>query len=97
MRLRETTLRPFAEAADEPSQRVAHRREQRLRIAMRSAWPELPRRDLAFARFSIRHVPTGVEYRVHRGEVDAVYAPIAAYFIDGDGDVVFLERLRQAD
>ena len=85
MRLLQTALRPLAEAADEASQRAAHRREQRLRIAMRSAWPKLRRMDLDFGRFSIRHVPTGTEYRVHRGEVDAVYSPIAAYYIDADG------------
>lgn len=72
--------------------RAAHRRQQRLALAMRSNWPELPRKDLAFNRFTVTDTSTRIEYRIHRGEVDAVYAPVAAYYIDEAGDPVFLER-----
>lgn len=74
--------------------REALRREQRVTLARRSPWEEIPRDDLAVERHGVRHVTTGATYRVHRGEVlDATYTPVSAYYLTGD-DVVFLERRR---
>ena len=64
------------------------------RFAMRANLPELRRRDLTFTRFSIIHEPTGDEYRVYNGEINTGPThPVAAYFYDQAGNVVFLERL----
>jgi hypothetical protein len=71
------------------------RREQRERIAHRAGWPELHRSDLRFGRFTIVHEPTGNTYKISRGEPEAnAPSPISAYFYDGDGAIVFLERTR---
>ena len=47
------------------------RRQQRERFAMRSGWEELRRADLRVDRFAITHEPSGDEFRVSRGEIDA--------------------------
>jgi hypothetical protein len=45
------------------------RREQRLRVAMQSGWPELARADLIPAHLGLlEHTPTGDFYAVSRGE-----------------------------
>lgn len=73
--------------------RTEARRAERIRTAHRAGWVELERRDLAFQPFGIVvHEPTGDRYRINRGEVDAQYSPVVAYFIDQFGGPVFLER-----
>ena len=68
------------------------RRRQRIRIAQRAGWPELERRHLAFERFgTVTDERDGTQYRINRGEIDAQYSPVVAWFIDKVGDVVFLE------
>ena len=68
------------------------RREQRVAMEMRSNWPELARVDLKFG-VLIEHTPTGAFYRVMRGEVyGAGNDPVDAYFVNADGDAVFLQR-----
>lgn len=77
--------------ASRQAAREVHRREQRIRTAMRGGWPELKRADLVFSRFAVEHVPSAAKYKIHHGEVDAVYTPISAYYFDQVGDVIFLE------
>lgn len=69
-------------------------REQRLRVAMNSGWPELPRSDLAPAHLSLlEHTPTGEYFLISRGEqTGEKYDTAAAFYIDPNGDPVFLER-----
>ena len=82
----------FTDQAD-PAARAEHRRQQRLRIAHRAGWAELERRNLLFQPFGIViHEPSGDSYHITRGEPDVQYSPIVAYFIDPNGDPVFLER-----
>lgn len=67
------------------------RRKQRVTMARKSTWEEIPRDDLVFGRHTVEHVPTGKTYRVHRGEVlDVSFTPVSAYYLTAD-DVVFLE------
>jgi len=73
--------------------REQHRRDQRLRIAMRSQVPELRRADLEPGRFGMVEHRDGTRYRIKRGEVDEHHCG-AAYYLDQTGDVVFLEELR---
>ena len=98
MRLRTATIRPAGETADEQNQRAAraaHRRQQRLRIAMQSGWAEVPRNRLKFgARGQVENEATGEFYAVYRGEVDPQACPVIAYYIDEDGSPVFLEPPR---
>ena len=69
------------------------RQHQRIRIAQRAGWPELERRHLAFERFgTVTDERDGTQYRINRGEIDAQYSPISAYYIDRFGDPVFLEK-----
>ena len=69
------------------------RRRQRIRIAQRAGWPELERRHLAFERFgTVTDERDGTQYRINRGEIDAQYNPISAYFVDRFGDPVVLEK-----
>jgi hypothetical protein len=80
------------EDASRREARAAHRREQRLRVAMRSGWPELNRSDLIFTRYTITHTPSGTVYRAMLGEVaTGGPSPVAAYYVDAVGDPVFLE------
>ena len=73
--------------------RTQARRQQRLRLADRAGWPELERRSLVFQPFGVViHEPSGDSYRINRGEPDAQYSPIVAYFVDQFGDPVFLEK-----
>ena len=70
------------------------RRHQRIAVANRAGWPELERRNLLFQPFGVViHEPHGDSYRISRGEIDAEFSDIAAYFIDQHGDPVFLEPL----
>ena len=72
--------------------RVTDRRRRRIAIAQRAGWRELERRNLAFGRFGVvTDERDGTVYRVNRGEVDGQYTPIVAYYIDPNGDPVFLE------
>jgi hypothetical protein len=57
---------------------------------------ELPRRDLEFERFAVAHAPSARRFRVSRGEVDALYMPVTAYFVAESGEPVFLEPLARA-
>jgi hypothetical protein len=67
---------------------------QRERVAHRAGWPELERSDLDFQRFGhVVHEPTGDRYFVHRGELVDERSPIAAYFYDQLGGVVYLESI----
>jgi hypothetical protein len=81
----------------EPAQSKAQedlRREQRLRVAMQSGRPELPRSDLIPAHLSLlEHVPTGEFYGISRGEqYGASFDGFDAFFVDGNGDAVFLQH-----
>jgi hypothetical protein len=70
------------------------RREQRLRVAMQSGWPELARADLIPAHLGLlEHTPTGDFYAVSRGEqYGEKFDTAAAFYIDPTGAAVFLER-----
>jgi hypothetical protein len=96
LRLRGFTDQELIEGG-EPAQARARdelRREQRLRVAMSSGWPELPRSDLAPAHFGLlEHKPTGEFYSVSAGEQSGgTFDTAAAFYIDQAGDPVFLER-----
>ena len=100
MKLR-TTLKGFSDQAlieggadAERRARDELRREQRLRIAMTSGKPELPRSDLAPAHLGLlEHTPTGEYYAVSLGEqYGEKLDTFAAFYIDRNGDPVFLER-----
>ena len=69
-------------------------RERRTRVAMTSGQPELPRSDLAPAHLSLlEHTPTGEFYAVCRGEqYGETHDRFDAFYIDRNGDPVFLER-----
>jgi hypothetical protein len=71
------------------------RRQQRLRTAMRSDIPEIPRDELTAGRFgSVQH-KDGRRFQIVRGEVDdARHSPVVAFYVTATGDVVFLEALR---
>src|SRR5687768_3657328 len=93
MRLRSTTIRPAAEndEQNERAARAAHRRQQRLRIAMQSKWAEVPRSRLKFGPGGqVENETTGEFYAVYRGEIDAQFSPVIAYYIE-DGEPIFLE------
>ena len=69
------------------------RRHQRITTAHRAGWTELERRHLVFARFGVvTDERDGTVYRINKGEIDAQYSPISAYYIDQFGDPVFLEK-----
>jgi hypothetical protein len=75
-------------------ERVELARAQRLRFAKQASLEELERDDLAFVRSWVVHKPTGDQYTVYRGSIDAgPHHPVTAYYATGDGDIVFLERL----
>ena len=82
-----------ADAAARTEARAEARRHQRVAVAHRGQWDELPRRHLRLERFGIvvdeRDETT---YRVHRGEVDQGTLAVAAYYVDESGSPVFLER-----
>ena len=69
-------------------------REQRVRVAMTSGRPELPRSELAAAHLSLlEHTPTGEFYAVCRGEqYGETHDRFDAFFVDRNGDPVFLEQ-----
>lgn len=69
------------------------RRRRRIAIAHRAGCPELPRRHLAFEPFGgVVDERNGDRYRVNRGEIEADFGPVAAYYIGPNGDPVFVER-----
>lgn len=72
--------------------RDKERREQRLRTAMASQWPEIARSRLEHGRHLITDTATGELFSVVRGEIDGRYSPVAAYFVDEHGQAIFLER-----
>ena len=68
------------------------RRLQRERFAM--GLTELKRSDLAFKRFNITHEPSGEQYRIYRGEIDAGPThPASAFYYLPNREVVLLERV----
>ena len=67
------------------------RRDQRLRLAMKSDWPEIPRDRLEFGRYLVTDTGTNELYSLYHGEVEAQFTPVAAYFVNDEGDPVFLE------
>ena len=72
--------------------RASENQQQRLRIAMRAGWPEIPRNRLKFGpRGLIEDTATGDFFGVYKGEVDPQLCPVAAYYIAPAGDPVFLE------
>ena len=76
-----------------PVDRDEERRQERIGIAMRSRWPEISRSRLEFGRFLVTDTATNELYTIVRGEVvDVQFSPVAAYFFDEGGAVVFLER-----
>ena len=82
----------FTDQADARAETEA-RRHRRIAVANRVGWPELPRRNLAFEPFGgVVDERNGDRYQVNRGEIDADYRPVAAYYIDPNGDPVFLEK-----
>ena len=82
----------YTDEAD-PAARTQARREQRIRFAHRCGWQEIDRRHLTFEPFgAVIHEPSGDSYRISRGEIDAEFSPVVAYFIDPAGDPVFLEK-----
>jgi hypothetical protein len=69
-------------------------RRRRERFAMQSGVPELRRNDLRSEKFAIVHEPTGDEYRIYAGEVEAGPThPIHAFFYGSTGGIVFLEKI----
>ncbi len=80
----------------DPQARGEARRHQRVATAHRSGWPEIPRKHLRFDPFSIVvDERDGTTFTVYRGEVvDAIGPayPVSAYYIDEQGDAVFLEK-----
>ena len=67
------------------------RRDERLRLAMNGQWPEIPRGRLEFGRHHVADTATGEFFLVHGGDIGAPTTPIVSYFVDSDGDPVFLE------
>ena len=75
--------------------REQRRQEDRLRIAMRSGWPELRRSDLDVGSFDplIEHVPSGALYRMTDCEIfEGGRDHIAAFYVTASGDVQLLEQ-----
>lgn len=69
------------------------RRQQRLYVATRGPWDEIPRRHLSFGRFgAVTDERHGTRYRINRGEVAEASRNIAGYYVDQAGEPVFLER-----
>ena len=67
-------------------------RERRLWVAQKAGWPEIPRRHLKFGRHGhVEDETDGRFYSRYRGEVDAVYCAVVAYYVDEHGHPVFLE------
>ena len=66
------------------------RRDERLRHAMKGQWPEIPRARLEFGRYYVTDTGTDELFLVHRGE-SAGPIPIAASYVNSEGDAVFLE------
>ena len=75
--------------------RNQERREQRIRLAMKT-WPEIPRTRLRFERHLIVDEATNEVFTIVRGEVDVPYTPIVAFYLAEDGSAVFLERVAGA-
>ena len=68
-------------------------RQRRLREAMRSGLPELERSRLQFGKRIIEDERTGDFFTVYRGVIaEAKNSPAVAYFVNDEGDPVFLER-----
>ena len=89
------TVRLPTHEAD-PAARTEARRQQRIHTAHRAGWDQLERRHLAFGRFGIvTDERDGTVYRFNRGEIDAQFSPIAAYFVNESGDAIFLERAKR--
>ena len=82
-------------ADTEPATRDALVRAQRLRTAISGPLRELKRSDVTLGRFGMVEHTDGSTYRIVRGEVvDALFSPAVAYFVNANGDVVFLEPQR---
>jgi hypothetical protein len=76
-----------------PHDRADARRHRRIAIAIRAGWIELPRRHLAIERFDgVVDERNGDRYQINRGEIEADYGPVVAYYIGPNGDPVFVER-----
>ena len=83
-----------ADADARTEARAEARRHQRVAVAHRGQWDELPRRHLRLERFGIVvDERDDTTYRVHRGEVDQGTPAVAAYYVDESDSPVFLERL----
>ncbi len=77
----------------DPRARAELRRQQRIAVAHRGGWPEIPRRHLTFGPFgTITDERDGTGYRVHRGEVDQATPAVAAYYLTAGQEIVFLEK-----
>ena len=77
----------------DPQARADAQRHRRIAIANRAGWPELPRRHLAFEPFGgVVDERNGDRYQVNRGEIEADYGPVVAYYVSPNGDPVFVER-----
>ena len=82
-----------ADAHARTEARAEARRHQRIAVAHRGGWPELPRRHLRFDRFSIvvdERDETIYRDPPRRGRPGS--PAVVAYFIDEHGDPVFLEE-----
>ena len=47
------------------------------------------------AGFHVTHTPSGNQYRIFRGEIDAVAHPASAFYFLPSREVVLLERVKQ--
>jgi hypothetical protein len=61
-------------------------------VAQKAGWPEIPRRHLKFGRHGhVEDEAGGRFFSLYRGEIDAVYCAVVAYYMDEHGYPVFLE------
>jgi hypothetical protein len=81
-----------ADAHARTEARAEARRHERIAIAHRAGWPELPRRHLSVCPYTVTDQRDGSLYTINRGEVNVDSANITAYYIDPNGDPVFLEE-----
>lgn len=71
------------------------RRDRLLAEARRAGLPEFRREDLQFTKFSVIH-KDGERFKIVRGEISdpgMAWCPAVAFVDDGDGSVIWLERL----
>lgn len=78
----------------DPAARAEHRRQQRIALATRGPWDEIPRRHLRDERFGVVvDERDEARFRIYRGEPDLAAAAIHSYFVTVGQEVVFLEKL----